>query len=93
MKKPTQGVYVRWHDTVGRDGWCRTGPRLSVEHRSIGWLLEEDPTGILISASTGGGVLEENGAWDYTVDAPMYIPRCAILKMQTWKPPGWVILD
>ena len=93
MKKPTQAVYVRWLDSIGRGGWTRTLPLASMEHRSIGWLLDEDEESIVISGTVGGGVLEESGEWDYTGDNPMRIPRCAILKMHVWKPPAWVVLD
>lgn len=93
MEKPTRAVYIRWQDSMGPDGWTWEIGVSSIEHSAIGWLMGEDAEEVVVSHASGGRTPEGSGKFSYTALSALRIPRRAIIRMQVWKPPAWVILE
>ena len=90
MKEPTEIVYVTWIDSSGQEAWNRALPdEESLTCVSAGFLLEETEVSIVVSASFGCRT-KRNDRDDFSADAPMRIPKVAILRMERRKPPKWL---
>lgn len=90
MKQPTEIVYLTWIDSSGQEAWGRSLPdEESLTCVSVGWLLEETETSIVVSASYGCRT-ERPDRDDFSADAPMRIPKVAILRMERHKVPNWL---
>ncbi len=87
MKPPEKAVYIEWVDSMGIDGWSRVLPDASKRHVTVGWLLEEREDSLVVTSSTGGRTIDN----DYSSLSTEEIARCAIIRMQTFKPPKWVM--
>ncbi len=86
MKPPEQAVYIEWVDSIQTESWSRGFPGSSMRHVTAGWLLEEDEQSVVITSSVG---CADSG--DYEAAHMMKIPKCAIIRMQTVKPPRWAM--
>lgn len=90
MKEPKEIVYLTWSDSSGQEAWGRSLPdEESLTCVTAGFLLEETELSIVIAASYGCRT-ERNDRDDFSGDAPMRIPKVAILRMERRGVPKWL---
>jgi hypothetical protein len=79
-------VEVIWVDVLGSANWEKIDTKLadmtpeSQRHRTMGWVLREDDTGIVLAASRNEA---RQGPWEDMVADVNYIPRQSIIEVRT----------
>lgn len=81
-----RAVRVQWVDSVGCEGWQHMSDVTenlmqpgSMDHVSVGLLIEETPDRILIALGSGANESE-------TIHQPIVIPKCAITRLTDLEP-------